>query len=634
MQKHLVFFLLLVCFAQGLFAQGGGFNSSQYANSGRMFDEEEELKYGPANTRFTYEKNFKFNSLIFNNPDTLPYNLHRFSDFERSNYTIQNLGNLGTAQRSMFFQPNEVIGRSSGFESFNAFYTSPDKIRYYDTRSPYTDVYAAFGGGGRAFTKVLFTFNDSIQFNIGFNINSIRADKQLAYLQRGDRHVTGTDWNLFGFLRPIKAPKYLLLWNFTNMTHEVTEQGGILETYTQPAPPFDSLNVYDYVDEDVIFDDATSKEKRGGIHIYQQYDLDSIFQVYHSASYFQQIVRYRDAYSLSTSDSLFYLPTQVDQTSAIIEERTLFSSLTNEIGLKGLTKSFAYTAFYKNRIIQNDNVKIAGTLNDVEHYLGGTLRQQITPKIFWNASGSYLLGGNYLLKGEFSSDFFEASYSRVNRQPSYLQSRFIGQQDNWQNNFNNETSDNIIGRIRVAGSRFQLEPFARFHRISNYLYYGADLRPSQAPSDIVQSTIGTDFNLRLAPKWMMSNTFYYNNVGGGSANLYRMPEFMALTQFAHKNELFDGRMAFQVGVDIHYRSKFTGYGYNPIIQQFHLQDDFENPETIKVDLFLNFKVEHFLFFIKSANAAQDVFNAGYFVTPRYTGPRRTLDVGVRWSFFD
>ncbi len=636
MQKHLVLFLLLLT-AHGLFAQGGGFNSSQFSSGntmGRMFDEEEELKYGPANTRYTYEKNFKFNTLVFSNPDTLPFNLHRFTDFERSNYTIQNLGNLGTAQRSMFYQPSEVIGRSSGFESYDAFYTSPDKIKYYDTRSPFTDVFAAFGGGGRALTNVLYTFNDSIQFNIGFNINSIRSDKQLAYLQRGDRNVTGTDWNVFGFLRPSKLPKYLLLFNTTNMNHEVTELGGILQTYTQPAPPNDSLFVYDFVDEDVIFEDATSRDKRGGIHIYQQYDLDSIFQVYHSASYLQQLVRYQDEYSLAGSDSLFYLPTATDETSGVINERTRFTSITNEFGLKGLTKKFAYTVFYKNRILENANVNISNAFNDIEHYLGGTLRQQITSKIFLNASGSYLLGGNYLLKGEFSSDFFEATYSRVNRQPSYLQSRFLGQQDSWQNIFNNEQSDNIVGRIKLGGSRFQLEPFARFHRISNYLYYGADLRPAQASSDIIQSTIGTDLNIRFAPKWMMSNTFYYNNVSGGSANLYRLPEFMALSQIAHQNILFEGKMAIQVGVDIHYRSKFTGYGYNPIIQQFHLQDDFENPETIRVDAFLNFKVQHFLFFLKSANVTQGVFNPGYFVTPRYTGPRRTLDLGVRWMFFD
>ena len=60
-------------------------------------------------------------------------------------------------------------------------------------------------------------------------------------MQRGDRNVKGTDWSVFGFLRPLKAPKYLLLFNLTNMEHEVTEQGGILETYTQPAPPNDTL---------------------------------------------------------------------------------------------------------------------------------------------------------------------------------------------------------------------------------------------------------------------------------------------------------------------------------------------------------------------------------------------------------
>ena len=636
MQKPL-YCLIFLLSVQTLLAQGGGFNSGRGSNedmTGRQFDVKDEQKYGPANTRYTYEENFKFNTLIFTNPDSLPYNLHRFSDLERSNYTIQNLGNLGTAQRSLFFEPNKNIGKRSGFNAFDAFYTSPDKIRYFDTRSPYTDVYAAFGGGGRAFTKVLFTLNDSIQFNIGFNINSIRADKQLAFLQRGDRNVQGTDWNVFGFLRPLKAPRYLLLFNLTNMNHEVTEQGGILDTYLQPSAPNDSLSFFDYVDEDVLLNEAQSIEKRSGFHIYQQYDLDSIFQVYHTMSYQQQLVRFQDAYDLSSSDSLFYRPTSTDQVMENVIERTRFTSLVNELGLKGLTKKFAYTVFYKNRIVRNDNVQLETKFEEVEHYLGGTLRQQLTPKIFLNATGSYLIGGNYYLEGEFSSDFFEATFTRVNRQPSFLQSRFTGQQDSWDNSFNNEISDNLTGRVKLGNARYRFEPFARLHRISDYLYFDTDLRPAQANSDVLQTTIGADFNLKISPKWMWSNTLYYNNVSGGSANVFRIPELMALSQIAYRNELFDGRMAIQVGADVHYRSRFTGYGYNPMIQQFHLQNDFENPEALKVDVFLNFKVEHFLLFLKSSNFTQNFFTDGYFITPRYTGPRRTIDVGVRWLFFD
>ena len=144
-----------------------------------------------------------------------------------------------------------------------------------------------------------------------------------------------------------------------------------------------------------------------------------------------------------------------------------------------------------------------------------------------------------------------------------MHNRFLGQQDNWENSFNNENSDNIVGRIKLSKDKFQLEPFVRIHRVSNYLYYGIDLRPAQASSDILQTTIGTNLNIKIAPSWTWSNSFYYNNLSGGSADVFRIPQVMALSQIAHINELFDGRMAIQVGADIHYRSKFTGYGYNP-----------------------------------------------------------------------
>ena len=62
--------------------------------------------------------------------------------------------------------------------------------------------------------------------------------------------------------------------------------------------------------------------KRGGVHIYQQYDLDSMFQIYYSGSYNQQLVRYYDEYDLSKPDSLLYTSGITGLTRDTINERT------------------------------------------------------------------------------------------------------------------------------------------------------------------------------------------------------------------------------------------------------------------------------------------------------------------------
>lgn len=642
MRKGFLLFFIFIGFANLTFAQSGGRGGLRNSDSDSLLSarskareaaQEKKGKYSAKTTRFTYEENFKFNNIVFTNPDTIPDNLHQFTDLARGGHLIQNLGNVGTAYRSLFFEPSKTIGRTSGYNAYNQFYTYPEEIKYYDTRSPYTDVMAAFGGGGRARTDVTFALNDSVQFNIGFNFNSIRSDKQLAFLTRGDNQVKSNDYNIFGFLRPKRLPKYLLLFNLTQFNHEVDEQGGILDPALENNA---DTTFFGYQDANVILSDAMSSDKRGGFHIFQQYDLDSIFQVYHSLTFQEQIVRYNDTYDLSGSDSLIY-ESVAGETTGVIAQRTTFREFANEFGLKGRTKKFSYTLFYRNRLLSYDVAEITDKILKTEHYLGGTLRQQITPKVFLTASGEFLFGGGYYAEGKFSSDIFDATYSRISNKPSFLVDRFVGEQRQWTNTFENQISDNVEGIIKLDFGRVKFRPFVKFNRISNYTHFGTDRAPTQAGDDLVILAPGFHLDWKVSDRWYWKNSFYYNSVSGGASNTFRIPEFISQSQIAYKNLLFDGRMIFHAGMDVHMRSSYFGLGYDPNAQQYHLQDTFENKGFAKFDLFLNFKVQTVLIFIRSNHFNQSLgINdyEGYFITPYFTGNRQTLDIGVRWSFFD
>lgn len=650
MLNRVALFIMFLCLGTAVFAQNdlNSFNNGadsllqarmQARNAEAL---EDKRNYNARSTRFTYESNFKLNNIVFSNPDTIPDNMHRVSMYERNNYLIQNLGNVGTAQRSLFYQPSGVLGRTSGYTAYDPFYTTPDKIRYFDTRSPFTDVEAIFAGGGRAISKVLFTFNDSTQFNIGGSFNSIRAEKLLSYLTRSDHHVKSNDWNIFGFVRPSKLKNYLLLFNMTQFKHTVQEQGGIVDPVLQPDPPEgETISFFDYEDANVYLSGAESYDKRGGLHLYQQVDLDSIFQVYHTFDYREQLVRFNDAYSFNSFEQYVY-DGVIDPVpiSGTISDRNFFREISNEFGLKGRTKKFSYTAYYRNRLVKNEsnrytNSTFNSTLsaNKTEHYVGGTLRQQITPSVFLSATGEFLLDGNYLIEGDFSSDWFDAKYSRVIRQPSFLADFYQQEGRAWNNNFDNETSDNLEGTIKVNTARLSFRPFLRFNRISNYIYYNEDRVSAQANSDILLLTPGLHFDYKLSSKIKWSNTARYNSISGGSADNYRLPDLMVLSQLAFRNEIFGGKMMVHTGIDAFFQTGYKPLDYDPIIQQYYLQNSFETDDYVKVDLFVNFKVGNFLFLVKMGHINQGS-QRGYFITPFYSGAKRTLDLGVRWLFFD
>jgi len=602
-------------------------------NAKSLLNPEEKKNYGPNSTRYTYEENFKYNDIVFNSLDTLPENTHRFNDLAEYDFLIQNLGNLGTAIRNLVWDPDMNTGASAGYKSFDRFYTTPDQIKYFDTRSPYTSLSADFGSGGRARTNVLFSLNDSINFNFGFAYNNIRADKQLAYLQRGDFQVKSTDWNMFGFLRPKKLPQYLLLFNLTQFRHEIDEQGGILDPAINPN---DTTDIWDYRDENVILDDATSLEKRGGLHIYQQFELDSIFQLYHAATYQEQLVRYYDVYDLNDSDSLLYTAGISGLANDTINERTTFRVVENEVGFKGRTERFSYTLNYKNRWLRNEIARTGEQINEVENYVGGTLRQQITPKVFLRASAELGLQGNYAVAGNFTSAFFVAEYKRVSRLPSFFERRYVSQQQEWNNDFLNQTSDNFYGELRLKLGDVLLQPFTRFNVISNYIFLNEQKFAEQAGSEIVLLNPGLNLRWQIGPRLTLKNSLYHTIVSGGSAEKYPAPAWMNTFQLAYRNSLFSGKMMIQAGIDVHYRSAYFAPAYNPVYQQYHLQNAEELDGFVHADLFFNFKVKNFRFFAKIAHINQGgpFGGDGYLITPLYPGMRRTFDMGVILQFFD
>ncbi len=600
----------------------------------RILGDTIKAKYNALTTKFTYQKYIKENDLQFFHPDTIPDNFHHFTDQDRNQNYIQNLGNLGTPINRLLFEPRQEIGLTSGYHGFDDFYTGPDKIRYFDTRSPYSDVTANFGGGGRARNSIVFAVNDSTHLSFGFSYRNIRADKVLAFTQRGDRNVVNSDWNLFAYIKPKKHPNYQALFNITQMKHEIEESGGIIppeiDPDTNPNNPDSTL--FAYQDANVILTDAIGLEKRGGVHIYQQLALDSAFQLYHEGDYYEQLIRYNDSYDLGTIDSLIYSDT--GSTTADVANRTTFKEIKNEVGIKGRTSKFAYSAYYKIRNLSRQNVSLPNTQKNTEHFVGGTLRQQISNKIFLKARGEFLLDGQYVISGNFSSDLFEATVTRTESKPTYLVSQYTGQQFSWENSFANEASDHIVGLLKLGVRSLDIKPSLRLSRLTNYIYFDTARLPQQAGSDIVLITPGIDLDWSITQRWTWKNSVRYSNLNGGSSNLYRIPEVMGNSQISWKNTLFDGRMIFQTGIDVHYRTAYSPLDYNPITQQYFLQDDFEADSFIKADLFLNFKVENFHLFLKFAHANQSLGRNGYFLSPYYTGPRNTLDLGMRWSFFD
>ena len=193
--------------------------------SGQIVDDSTQLVYGPETTSFTTEFNLLNNLESYQTIDTSIYLFERQSYVNRSKRRFQDLGNFGTALFPVFHTPQATFGRTSGFNAYTRYSFQPLDFKYYDTKSPFINLFVFLGGGNRNIVDVGFSRNVNENWNIGFDMSRITANKQLAPESQTDRLVVGSSFTAYTHYKHSKLP-YQLTLNYASMNHEVEEQGG------------------------------------------------------------------------------------------------------------------------------------------------------------------------------------------------------------------------------------------------------------------------------------------------------------------------------------------------------------------------------------------------------------------------
>src|SRR5688572_8802071 len=157
----------------------------------KVIDDSTRQIYGPTTSRYFFEEDVFLNRKVLYTIDTAKWDFHRFNFVQRNNNFYQDLGNMGTAMRPVYDQVTDHIGTSSGFTPYDTYWTS-EPPKYYDTKSPYSNMKVILGGKGRSLTRITFSRNINPRWNMGFNYRVLLVDKQVQRQGKGDRHVRGT----------------------------------------------------------------------------------------------------------------------------------------------------------------------------------------------------------------------------------------------------------------------------------------------------------------------------------------------------------------------------------------------------------------------------------------------------------
>lgn len=134
-------------------ADGGSLGSGQQGGLGQggqvKIDDSTKVIYGPRTARYFLEEDIFNNYKTLYQIDTSYDDFHRYNFVQRADFQLVDLGNFGTAARNVFFRPIEQLGTQFGFDAYSPYAYQINDVKYYDTKSPYTNLYLTLGGGGQ-----------------------------------------------------------------------------------------------------------------------------------------------------------------------------------------------------------------------------------------------------------------------------------------------------------------------------------------------------------------------------------------------------------------------------------------------------------------------------------------------------
>lgn len=609
----------------------------------KVLDDSTKQVYGPKTSRYYYERDVYLNRVEYHPIDTVIRDFQRFTYVQRHHYKYQDLGNIGSAIRPIFYQTPEIIGATSGFTSFDMYWES-DQIRLFDTKSPYANMHVMLGGQGRSMTKATFARNISPRWNFGFDYRALLIDKQVQRQSKGDRSVRSTYYDLFTSFAS-KDSSYRLIATFRRNNLDADEYGGI-------RPTTDNFSYADYFSTNAQPNllEAAHNDLRTSMRLYQEYKIGKALQVYNILERYRQGTEFTDLPGKAPEN--FYdwtdptILTDTDSTLGL----TKFKTLRNEAGIKGNLLKLFYQGYYAVRNYNNTNL-FAGTIKGTEHYLGGRMALRLDSLGELSAWAEMELGGNYRLEGELKSKWFEASLKQLQYEVPFVYQSYRGHHDVWENSFDPINTTQLNGFVHYRSKALKLSPGLTFTRIGNYVfmkYYTESLDttsqkvfPTQSSGEQVIASPELRFDLTMLKHVHLRSEIIYTKLLASNDDAIQIPELFINAQLAYENIHYNGNLDIHTGFEFHYQSTYNGLAFDVPMQLFYVNTTEEANLVVNplkafpiVDVFVSARIKKGRIFFKYNNIVQAFTKEGYMPTPEYPGQRNILDFGFDWSFYD
>lgn len=603
----------------------------------QILDDSTMQIYSTKTVKYILEEDILNNRKTFYNPDTTLTNFHLFDFNLRSGLLYQDLGNIGTAIKPLFFTPTTDIAKNLGYSTYGVYAFDVRKTTYFNTKSPYTNVNYVQSGGGTGIMHFTHSQNIKPRLNATLDVRRMSSSKQYGAPQTREERMVDSWAAMLHANYESKNEKYIFLGSYNHFNHAPLEQGGIKPLSDTSAFVSESSlgNYRDFLSK---LKGASSRDWRNELHLYHQYKLTNGFQVYHILDYQKRRDLFTDVNfgSDSAARSVYYF-TKPQSSKDTLSMDLRYRLLENKFGVKGIYKGFAYRLYLRQRFY---NLK--------SDFGGDTLRLKIKPETIVGGWANYFfpdsvrrvyaeveLGtigsiGNLKLQAEYLSPKLKAGLSLLRVPPTILDEYFYSQAYKWDTAFKNTTTVNFYASTSIRRGNFVLSPSATNSLITNFIYFDkkAQVKQESSAINILRVGLGVEYRWR---RLLITNQLYYT--ANSAENRFPTPKIANNTTIAYEF-IYAKILHINAGVEVYHRSAYYANNYMPLTRQFFLQDQQKVWGTPVADVFADLKINKVRLFLKFAHVNQGLPSNGYYVSSTYPGLRRTFFLGVNWPLFD
>ena len=617
--------------------QDSVFNKSNTVK--RLRNNVKELLYDSKST-FYFTENHILNGDMHNNIDTLVRLLHRYDFNAKNNYLYQDLGSLGSPIQPVFYQQPRQIGQSLGFNRLNYYILEPENVKYYNTYSPFTRLNYADGGDKRTDVSGIFSRNINPNWNIGFGVYRLSSRVLLGNRVFNTDRAAIFDQILFHSNHISKKKRYVLLLhvNLTNL--RLTETGGLNTDEELDVNNRDEFFTLNFRTLDNRLEGISSKKRKNWAYLYQHYQIkDNRIALFNRIRYTVERYVYRDANY--NENQAIYPDLLVSTLNNPLDDTVRFKTLSTTLGFKGQIKDLSYsfstqlnTYQYKTVFLDSDTIgKVDSTiaLNNQIFYHGKFKYTLAKHALQFNIS---LIDRNqFILNLEYHSPLLFIKARRIKYQPSLLQSIYRNNFFSWDNRdslrhtFANEVTAGLSLKVHKT---LKIEPYFSYKYVKDLVFWDTASMVNQFDRNIMMGQIG--MNLSFQNKFLkqyLSVKYTFQNFD----EVLRQPTLWA-TYYIYIYFKIKKAIDVQVGLDLHWHSEYFSDSYNPVLQQFHIQNISRVGNYLQGETFVLIGFRKTTLFGKVTNILEGLLRKGYFSTLDYVAQRRVFSFGFRWYFFD